>query len=192
MVTNPLDAMVQTAFRVSGFPKNRVIGMAGILDSARYRTFLAEALNVSVQDVEGLVLGGHGDTMVPVPSYTTVAGVPVSQLMPKEQLDKIIDRTRKGGAEIVTLLKTGSAFYAPSAAVVQMIDAIFNDRKKILPCAAYLEGEYGINGLFVGVPVKLGARGIEEIVQIKLTPEEQAALEKSAAAVKELVEIIGV
>ena len=192
VVTNPLDAMVQTAFRVSGFPKNRVIGMAGVLDSARYRTFIAEALNVSVQDVEGLVLGGHGDTMVPVPSYTTVAGVPVSQLMPKEQLDKIIDRTRKGGAEIVNLLKTGSAFYAPSAAVVQMIDAIFNDRKKILPCAAYLEGEYGINGLFVGVPVKLGARGIEEIVQIKLTPEEQAALEKSAAAVKELTEIIGV
>ena len=150
--------MVQTAFRVSGFPKNRVIGMAGVLDSARYRTFIAEALNVSVQDVEGLVLGGHGDTMVPVPSYTTVAGVPVSQLMPKEQLDKIIDRTRKGGAEIVNLLKTGSAFYAPSAAVVQMIDAIFNDRKKILPCAAYLEGEYGINGLFVGVPVKLGAQ----------------------------------
>ena len=191
-MTNPLDAMVQTAFRVSGFPKNRVIGMAGILDSARYRTFLAEALKVSVQDVEGLVLGGHGDTMVPVPSYTTVAGVPVSQLMPKEQLDKIIDRTRKGGGEIVALLKTGSAYYAPSAAVVQMIDAIFNDRKKILPCAAYLEGEYGINGLFVGVPVKLGAHGIEEIVQIKLTPEEQAALEKSAAAVKELVAIIGV
>src|SRR5208337_1151879 len=192
VVTNPLDAMVQTAFRVSGFPKSRVIGMAGILDSARYRTFLAEALNVSVQDVEGLVLGGHGDTMVPVPSYTTVAGVPISQLMPKEQLDKIIDRTRKGGGEIVALLKTGSAFYAPSAAVVQMIDAIFNDRKKILPCAAYLEGEYGIHGLFVGVPVKLGAHGIEEIVQIKLTPEEQAALEKSAAAVKELTEIIGV
>jgi malate dehydrogenase len=163
-----------------------------VLDSARYRTFLAEALNVSVQDVAGLVLGGHGDTMVPVPSYTTVAGVPVSQLMPKEQLDKIIDRTRKGGAEIVNLLKTGSAFYAPSAAVVQMIDAIFNDRKKVLPCAAYLEGEYGINGLFVGVPVKLGASGIEEIVQIKLTPEEQAELGKSAAAVKELVEIIGV
>ncbi len=192
VVTNPLDAMVQTAYRVSGFPKNRVIGMAGVLDSARYRTFIAEALNVSVQDVEGLVLGGHGDTMVPVPSYTTVAGVPVSHLMPREQLGKIIDRTRKGGAEIVNLLKTGSAFYAPSAAVVQMIDAIFNDRRKILPCAAYLEGEYGINGLFVGVPVKLGARGIEEIVQIKLTPEEQAALEKSAAAVKELTEIIGV
>ncbi len=193
VVTNPLDAMVQTAFRVSGFPKNRVVGMAGVLDSARYRTFVAEALNVSVQDVEGLVLGGHGDTMVPVPSYTTIAGVPVTQLMPQEQLDKIIDRTRKGGAEIVNLRwKTGSAFYAPSAAVVQMIDAIFNDRKKILPCAAYLEGEYGINGLFVGVPVKLGANGIEEIVQIKLTPQEQSELEKSAAAVKELVEIIGV
>jgi len=192
VVTNPLDAMVQTAFRVSGFPKQRVIGMAGVLDSARYRTFIAEALQVSVQDVEGLVLGGHGDTMVPVPSYTTIAGVPVTQLMPKEQLDKIIDRTRKGGAEIVNLLKTGSAFYAPSAAVVQMIDAIFNDRKKILPCATYLEGEYGIRGLFVGVPVKLGAKGVEQIVQIKLTPEEQAALEKSAAAVKELVEIIGV
>jgi malate dehydrogenase len=192
VVTNPLDAMVQTAFRLSGFPKNRVMGMAGILDSARYRTFIAEALNVSVQDVEGLVLGGHGDTMVPVPSYTTVAGVPITQLMPKQQLDKIIDRTRKGGGEIVALLKTGSAYYAPAAAVVQMIDAIFHDRKKILPCAAYLEGEYGINGLFVGVPVKLGAHGIEEVVQIKLTPEEQAALQKSAAAVKELVEIIGV
>ncbi len=192
VVTNPLDAMVQTALRVSGFPKHRVIGMAGVLDSARYRTFIAEALKVSVQDVEGLVLGGHGDTMVPVPSYTTISGVPISQLMPKDQLDKIIDRTRKGGAEIVNLLKTGSAFYAPSAAVAQMIDAIFNDRRKILPCAAYLEGEYGIKGLFVGVPVKLGARGIEEIVQIKLTAEEQAALDKSAAAVKELVEIIGV
>ncbi len=192
VVTNPLDAMVQTALRVSGFPKNRVIGMAGVLDSARYRTFIAEALNVSVHDVEGMVLGGHGDTMVPVPSYTTIAGVPIAQLMPREQLDKIIDRTRKGGAEIVNLLKTGSAYYAPSSAVVQMIDAIFNDRKKILPCAAYLEGEYGIKGLFAGVPVKLGARGIEEIVQIKLTAEEQAALEKSAAAVKELVAVIGV
>jgi malate dehydrogenase len=189
VVTNPLDAMVQTAYRVSGFPKNRVLGMAGILDSARYCTFIAEALNVSVQDVQGLVLGGHGDTMVPVPSYTTVAGVPVSQLMPKDQLDKIIERTRKGGGEIVALLKTGSAYYAPSAAVVQMIDAIFNDRKKILPCAAYLEGEYGIKGLFVGVPVKLGANGVEQIVEIKLTPEEQAALNKSAAAVKELVAI---
>ncbi|HZO99888.1 MAG TPA: malate dehydrogenase [Terriglobia bacterium] len=192
VVTNPLDAMAQTAFRVSGFPKHRVMGMAGILDSARYRTFIAEALNVSVRDVQGMVLGGHGDTMVPVPSYTTVAGIPVSQFMPKEQLDKIIDRTRKGGGEIVSLLKTGSAYYAPSAAVAEMVDAIFNDRKRILPCAAYLEGEYGIRGLFVGVPVKLGARGIEQVIEIKLTPEEQAALEKSAAAVKELVDIIKV
>jgi malate dehydrogenase len=190
VVTNPLDAMAQTAFKVSGFSKNRVIGMAGILDTARYRTFIAEALNVSVQNVQGFVLGGHGDTMVPVPRYTTVAGIPVSELMPKDQLDAIIKRTRGGGAEIVNLLKAGSAYYAPSAAVVEMIDAIFNDRKKILPCAAYLEGEYGINGLFVGVPVKLGARGIEQIIEIKLTPEEQKALEKSAAAVKELVEII--
>ncbi len=192
VVTNPLDAMAQTAYKVSGFPKNRVMGMAGVLDTARYRTFIAEALNVSVQDVQGLVLGGHGDTMVPVPSYTTVAGIPIADLMPKEQLDKIIARTAKGGGEIVNLLKTGSAFYAPSAAVAQMVDAIFNDRKKILPCAAYLEGEYGINGLFVGVPVKLGAKGIEQIVEIKLTAEEKAALDKSAASVKELVGIIGV
>ncbi len=172
VVTNPLDAMVQTAFKVSGFPKNRVMGMAGILDTARYRTFIAEALKVSVQNVQGFVLGGHGDTMVPVPRYTTVAGIPVTDLMPKEQLDKIIERTRKGGAEIVNLLKSGSAFYAPSAAVVEMVDAIFNDRKKILPCAAYLEGEYGIKGLFVGVPAKLGANGVEQVVEIKLTPEE--------------------
>jgi malate dehydrogenase len=191
VVTNPLDAMAQTAYKVSGFPKNRVMGMAGILDTARYRTFIAAALHVSVRDVQGLVLGGHGDTMVPVPSYTTVAGIPISALMPKEQLDKIIVRTAKGGTEIVSLLKTGSAYYAPSAAVVEMVDAIFQDRKKILPCAAYLEGEYGIHGLFVGVPVKLGARGVEEIVQIKLTPEEHAALQKSAAAVKELVDIVG-
>ncbi len=192
IVTNPLDAMAQTAFRVSGFSKNRVMGMAGILDTARYRTFIAEALNVSVQNVQGFVLGGHGDTMVPVPRYTTVAGIPVSELMPKQQLDQIIERTRNGGAEIVNLLKAGSAYYAPSAAVVEMIDAIFNDRKKILPCAAYLEGEYGVNGLFVGVPVKLGARGIEQILEIKLTPEEQSALQKSAAAVRELADIIKV
>ena len=192
IVTNPLDAMAQAAFRVSGFSKNRVIGMAGILDTARYRTFIAEALNVSVQNVQGFVLGGHGDTMVPVPRYTTVAGIPVSELMPKQQLDQIIERTRNGGAEIVNLLKAGSAYYAPSAAIVEMIDAIFNDRKKILPCAAYLEGEYGINGLFVGVPIKLGARGIEQILEIKLTPEEQSALQKSAAAVRELADIIKV
>jgi len=192
VVTNPLDAMAQTAFRVSGFPRHRVMGMAGVLDTARYRTFIAEALNVSVQNVQGFVLGGHGDTMVPVPRYTTVAGIPVTELMPKEQLDEIIERTANGGAEIVKLLKTGSAFYAPSAAVVEMADAIFNDRKKILPCAAYLEGEYGIQGLFVGVPVKLGAKGIEQIIEIKLTPEEKAALDKSAASVKSLVDVIGV
>jgi len=192
MVTNPLDAMAQTAFRVSGFPKNRVVGMAGILDSSRYRTFIAEALGVSVQDVQGLVLGGHGDTMVPVPSYTTVAGIPIAHMMSKEQLDKIIQRTAKGGGEIVNLLKTGSAYYAPSAAVVEMVDAIFSDRKKILPCSAYLEGEYGIHGLYVGVPCKLGARGVEQIIEIKLSDEEKAALQKSAAAVKELVDIINV
>jgi malate dehydrogenase len=192
IVTNPLDAMAQTAYKVSGFSKNRVIGMAGILDTARYRTFIAEALNVSVQNVQGFVLGGHGDSMVPVPRYTTVAGIPATELLPKDKLDQIITRTRNGGAEIVNLLKAGSAYYAPSAAVVEMIDAIFNDRKKILPCAAYLEGEYGIRGLYVGVPVKLGARGIEQIIGIKLTAEEQAALQKSAAAVKELVDILKV
>ena len=192
MVTNPLDAMAQTALRVSGFSKNRVIGMAGILDTARYRTFIAEALNVSVQNVQGFVLGGHGDTMVPVPRYTTVAGIPVAELIPQDKLEAIIQRTRKGGGEIVSYLKTGSAFYAPSAAAVEMVEAIFYDRKKILPCAAYLEGEYGINGLYVGVPVKLGKNGIEEIIQIKLTAEEQAALQKSADAVKELVTVIGV
>jgi malate dehydrogenase len=192
VVTNPLDAMAQTAFKVSGFPKNRVIGMAGVLDTARYRTFIAEALNASVLDVHGFVLGGHGDTMVPVPRYTSVAGIPVEDLMPREQLEAIIKRTRNGGAEVVNLLKTGSAFYAPSSAVLEMVDSIFADRKKILPCTVYLEGEYGIHGVFVGVLVKLGVRGIEQIVEIKLTPEEHAALEKSAAAVKELVEIIGV
>ncbi|MGH9403265.1 MAG: malate dehydrogenase, partial [Terriglobia bacterium] len=192
VVTNPLDAMAQTAFKVTGFMKNRVIGMAGVLDTARYRTFLAEALNVSVQNVQGFVLGGHGDTMVPVPRYTTVAGIPVTELLPKDKLDAIITRTRNGGAEIVNLLKKGSAYYAPSAAVVEMIEAIFHDRKKILPCAAYLEGEYGIHGLFVGVPAKLGANGIEEIIQIKLTAEEKAELGKSADAVKQLVSVIGV
>jgi malate dehydrogenase len=192
IVTNPLDAMAQTAFKVSGFTRNRVIGMAGVLDTARYRAFVAEALNVSVQNVQGFVLGGHGDCMVPIPRYTTVAGIPVGELLPKAELDKIIERTRNGGAEIVNLLKAGSAYYAPSAAVVEMIDAIFNDRKKILPCAAYLEGEYGIKGLFVGVPVKLAGRGIDQIIEIKLTPEEKTALEKSANAVKELVSIIGV
>src|SRR2546426_1064485 len=192
VVTNPLDAMAQTAYKVSGFSKNRVIGMADVLDTARYRTFIAEALSVSVQNVQGFVLGGHGDAMVPVPRYTAVAGIPVGELMPKAQLDQIITRTRNGGAGIVNLLQAGSAYYAASAAVVEMIDAIFNDRKKILPCAAYLEGEYGIQGLFVGVPVKLGARGIEQIMEIRLTAEERAELERSADAVKELVDVIKV
>jgi malate dehydrogenase len=190
VVSNPLDAMAQIAFRRSGFPRNRVVGMAGILDSARMRTFLAEALNVSVENVSAFVLGGHGDTMVPLPRYSTCAGIPVTELLSKDVLDKIVDRTRNGGAEIVSLLKTGSAYYAPSAAAVEMVEAIIKDKKKILPCAAYLEGEYGINGLFVGVPVKLGAGGIEEIIQINLTTEERAALQKSAAAVQELVSLL--
>lgn len=192
VVTNPLDAMVQTAFKASGFPKNRVMGMAGVLDTARYRTFIAEALSVSVQNVQGFVLGGHGDTMVPVPRYTSVAGIPVTDLLSEGKLNAIVERTRKGGGEIVSLLKTGSAYYAPSAAVVEMIDAIFHDRKKILPCAAYLDGEYGIRGLFVGVPVKLGANGVEQVIEIKLTAEERAALEQSADAVKHLVNAVGV
>ena len=192
IVSNPLDAMAQTAYKASGFSKNRVLGMAGVLDSARMRTFIAEALDVSVENVTAFVLGGHVDTMVPLARYSTVAGIPLPDLMPKEKIDAIIKRTAQGGAEIVGLLKTGSAFYAPSAAIVEMVEAILKDKKKILPCAAYLEGEYGIKGLFVGVPVKLGARGIEQVIEIKLTPEERVALEKSAAAVKELVEIIGV
>ena len=192
VVSNPLDAMTQTAYKASGFSKNRVIGMAGVLDAARMRTFIAEALEVSVENVTAFVLGGHGDAMVPLARYSTVAGIPLPDLMPKEKIEAIVKRTAQGGAEIVGLLKTGSAFYAPSAAIVEMVEAILKDKKKILPCAAYLEGEYGIKGLFVGVPVKLGARGIEQVVEIKLTPEERVALEKSAAAVKELVEIIGV
>ena len=192
VVSNPLDAMTQTAYKTSGFSKNRVIGMAGVLDAARMRTFIAEALEVSVENVTAFVLGGHGDAMVPLARYSTVAGIPLPDLMPKEKIEAIVKRTAQGGAEIVGLLKTGSAFYAPSAAIVEMVEAILKDKKKILPCAAYLEGEYGIKGLFVGVPVKLGARGIEQVVEIKLTPEERVALEKSAAAVKELVDIIGV
>jgi malate dehydrogenase len=191
MVTNPLDAMAQAAYRISGFSKNRVIGMAGVLDSARMSTFVAMELGVSVENVDSFVLGGHGDDMVPLPRYSTVAGIPLPDLLPKERIDAIVDRTRKGGAEIVNLLKTGSAYYAPSAAVTEMVEAILKDKKKILPCAAYLEGEYGINGLFVGVPAKLGARGIEQIIQIKLTPEENAALQKSAASVRELVNVLG-
>jgi malate dehydrogenase len=190
-VTNPLDAMAQTAYKVSGFPKNRVIGMAGVLDSARMSAFIAAELGVSVENVHSFVLGGHGDDMVPLPRYSTVAGVPITELLAKERIDAIVDRTRKGGAEIVNLLKTGSAYYAPSAAVFEMVEAILKDKKKILPCAAYLEGEYGIKGLFVGVPVKLGARGIEQVIQIKLVPEEDAALQKSAASVRELIGVLG-
>ena len=190
MVTNPLDAMCQVALKVSKFPKQRVIGMAGILDSARFRTFLAMALNVSVENITAFVLGGHGDTMVPLVRYTHVAGIPITDLLDADTLAKIVQRTRDGGAEIVKLLGAGSAYYAPSAAVVEMVDAILNDKKKILPCAAYLEGEYGIKGLFVGVPCKLGAKGIEQIFEVKLTPEDLAALKKSADAVHELVEVI--
>jgi len=192
MVTNPLDAMVQAAYKISGFSKNRVMGMAGVLDSARMSTFVAQELNVSVENVHSFVLGGHGDDMVPLPRYSTVAGIPLPDLLPKERIDAIVDRTRKGGAEIVNLLKTGSAYYAPSAAVVEMVEAILKDKKKILPCATYLEGEYGIKGLYVGVPVKLGARGVEQVIEIKLTPEENAALQKSAASVRELVGVLGV
>jgi malate dehydrogenase len=190
MVTNPLDAMCQVALKVSKFPKQRVIGMAGILDTARFRTFLAMALNVSVENISAFVLGGHGDTMVPLVRYTHVAGIPITDLLDADTLAKIVQRTRDGGAEIVKLLGSGSAFYAPSAAVVEMVDAILNDKKKILPCAAYLEGEYGINGLYVGVPCKLGAKGIEQIFEVKLTPEDSAALKKSADAVHELVDVI--
>ena len=191
MVTNPLDAMAQAAHRISGFPKQRVIGMAGILDSGRMSTFVAQELDVSVDNVHALVLGGHGDTMVPLPRYTTVASIPLPELLPRERIEAINQRTRDGGIEIVNLLRTGGAYYAPSAAVVQMVEAILKDQKKILPCSVLLEGEYGLHGVFVGVPVKLGARGVEEIIQITLTPEENAALQKSAASVKELVDVIG-
>src|SRR5215510_9959662 len=192
VVSNPLDAMVQTAFRVSKLPKQRVIGMAGVLDSARFRSFIAMELNVSVENIHAFVLGGHGDSMVPLPRYSTVSGIPITELMSKEKIDALVKRTANGGAEIVGLLKTGSAYYAPSAASVEMLEAIFKDKKKILPCAAYLEGEYGIQGLYVGVPAKLGSKGIEQIIQIKLTSEEEVSLKKSAAAVKELVDIIKV
>jgi malate dehydrogenase len=192
VVTNPLDAMAQAAFRVSGFPKSRVLGMAGVLDSARMSTFVAQECKVSVENVHSFVLGGHGDDMVPLPRYSTVAGIPLPDLLSKEKIDAIVERTRKGGAEIVNLLKTGSAYYAPSASAVEMVEAILKDKKKILPCAVYLEGEYGINGLFVGVPVKLGEKGAEEIIQIKLTADENAALQKSAASVKELVAVLGI
>jgi malate dehydrogenase len=192
IVSNPLDAMAQAAFKQSGFNRERVIGMAGILDSARFRTFIAEELKVSVENVTAFVLGGHGDTMVPLPRYSTVAGIPITELIPKDRLDAIVQRTRDGGAEIVKHLKTGSAYYAPSAAAVEMVEAILKDKKKIVPCAVYLQGEYGIEGYFIGVPCKLGAAGLEQIIEIKLTPEEDAALKKSAEAVKELCAVIGV
>jgi malate dehydrogenase len=192
IVSNPLDAMAQAAYKMSGFSRNRVIGMAGVLDSARFRAFIAQELKVSVENVTAFVLGGHGDTMVPLPRYSGVAGIPLPELMDKATIDRLVQRTRDGGAEIVKYLKTGSAYYAPSAAVAEMVEAILKDKKKILPCAAYLEGEYGISGLFVGVPCKLGSRGIEDVIQIKLTADEQVALEKSAGAVKELVAVIGV
>ncbi len=192
IVSNPLDAMAQTAYKLSKFPRERVVGMAGILDSARFRAFIAMELKVSVENVTAFVLGGHGDTMVPLPRYSTVAGIPITELIDKPVLDKIVQRTRDGGAEIVKYRKTGSAYYAPSAAATEMVEAILKDKKKILPCAAYLNGEYGIHGLYVGVPVKLGSKGIEQIIEIKLTPEEKAALDKSAASVKELVAVINV
>jgi malate dehydrogenase len=192
VVSNPLDAMAQAAYKISKFNRNRVIGMAGVLDSARFRTFIAMELKVSVENVTAFVLGGHGDTMVPLPRYSTVAGIPITELIAPDRLKALVERTANGGAEIVKYLKTGSAYYAPSAAATEMAEAILKDKKKILPCAAYLEGEYGIKGLFVGVPCKLGAKGLEEIIQIKLTAEEQAALQKSADAVKELVNVIGV
>ncbi len=192
IVSNPLDAMAQVALKRSGFPKNRVIGMAGVLDSARMRCFLAEALDVSVENVTAFVLGGHGDTMVPLPRYSTCAGIPVTELLPEDEIAAIVDRTANGGAEIVGLLKTGSAFFAPSLGAVEMAESILKDKKKILPCAVYLEGEYGVNGLFVGVPAKLGKNGVEQIIEISLTNDERAALQKSAGAVQELVDILGV
>ncbi len=186
IVSNPLDAMCHVAYEASGFPKNRVIGMAGVLDSARFRTFIAMELDVSVENTHAFVLGGHGDTMVPLPRYSTVAGIPITELLSSDRIDALVERTANGGAEIVSLLKTGSAYYAPASAAVEMAEAILKDKKKVLPCAAMLEGEYGYNDLFIGVPVKLGAGGVEEVIQIDLTADEKAALDKSAASVEEL------
>jgi len=188
LVTNPLDAMVQLAWKRSGWAPERVIGMAGVLDSSRFRTFIARELNVSVENVTAFVLGGHGDTMVPLPRYSTVAGIPITELLPKATIDALVQRTANGGAEIVGLLKTGSAYYAPAASTVEMVEAILKDKKKILPCAAYLNGQYGVRGLYVGVPVKLGRAGVEQVIEITLAPDEQAAFDKSAAAVRELVD----
>jgi len=190
MVANPLDAMTQLALHISKFPRNRLFGQSGILDSARFRTFIAQELNVSVKDVFTCVLGGHGDTMVPITRLCTVGGIPIAELLPKEKIDSLVQRTVKGGGEIVNLLKTGSAFYAPGVATAQMVDAIILDKKKILPCAAYLEGEYGIEGVVVGVPAKLGKDGVEQIIELKLTSEEDAALKKSADAVRELLSVM--
>jgi malate dehydrogenase len=190
VVTNPLDAMCHVALEISRFPKNRVVGMAGVLDAARFRAFIAAELKVSVENTHAFVLGGHGRTMVPLPRYSTVAGIPLTELLPPERIEALVERTRWGGAEIVELLRTASAFYAPASAVVEMVDAILKDRKKILPCAAYLQGEYGIHDLFIGVPVKLGKGGVEQILEVTLTDEEQAALQKSADAVRSLVETL--
>ncbi len=191
-ITNPLDAMAQLTYKVSGFPKQRVIGMAGVLDTARFRTFIAQELGVSVRDVQAFVLGGHGDTMVPLARLSSVAGVPLPDLIPAARLAEIVQRARDGGAEIVNLLKQGSAYYAPSASALQMVDSILLDKKMIMPCATYLEGEYGIHGLFVGVPVKLGAGGVEQVIQLELTADEQAALHRSADSVRELVGVMGI
>jgi malate dehydrogenase len=187
VVSNPLDAMVYLVKHVSGLPKHRVVGMAGVLDSTRFRTFIAQELNVAVEDVQAFVLGGHGDSMVPLPRYSTVAGIPITHLLPKDKIDRLVQRTRDGGGEIVNLLKTGSAFYAPGSSVVQMVEAIVKDKKRVLPCAAYLEGEYGLKDLYFGVPVKLGAGGVEQIIQIDLAPEERAALDASAKEVQETI-----
>jgi malate dehydrogenase len=192
MVTNPLDAMAQLAYKVSGFPRNRVVGQAGVLDTARFRTFIAQELNVSVRDVQAYVLGGHGDTMVPLSRLCTVAGIPIAQLLPAERIEQIVQRTRDGGAEIVNLLGTGSAYFAPSASVLQMVDSILLDKKMIMPCAAYLQGEYGVRDLFVGVPVKLGAQGVEQIIEVELTESERTQLQKSINAVTELVKVMGI
>ncbi len=192
IVTNPLDAMAQVALKVSGFPKNRVIGMAGVLDTARFRRFLADELDVSVEDVSAFVLGGHGDEMVPLPRLSTVGGVPITELLSSERIEAIVKRTRGGGGEIVDLLKTGSAYYAPAASIAAIVDSILLDKKRILPCSTYLEGEYGIRGLFVGVPVKVGRKGVHQVIELKLAPEEAAALKRSAAAVRELVEKLNI
>jgi malate dehydrogenase len=190
LVTNPLDVMCWAAWQATGLPKSKVIGMAGVLDTARFKTFLGEALNVSVENISALVLGGHGDTMVPITRLTNVSGIPLSELLPAEQIDAIVTRTQNGGAEIVKHLKTGSAYYAPSAATVEMVESILKDKKKVLPCCALLEGEYGINGLFFGVPVKLGAAGIEKIYEVQLNDTEKAAMAKSASAVQEMVDVL--